>query len=417
MFTSYAQNFEDVILWRALKHVENGTYIDIGAQDPIVDSVSLGFYEHGWRGVHVEPVPQYAEKLRRARPDEDVIECVVGSEPGTKTFFSIPGSGLSTAEAENAYGHAAQGHTVERINVRCIPLSELLDSRSSTDIHWLKIDVEGMEKAVLDGWLPSAVRPWIVAIESTLPTSPEVNFSAWEPQLLALGYEYVYFDGLNRFYVHNTHQALKSHFGPGPNVFDGFALSGLASAPFCHKTVTQLVELRETLASRTAEAERQKALAADYLASLKAYTQVVTGLKERVSILQLENEWLHRPTGSWNPLLPLRLTVRVVRSNLSMTSARIFSPVRDITSSAVRRITNSRKLRNIARRGLQSFPAVTARLRTLVTRVGVQNSYRPSHAIAVTSVPPRSGQADTVTALLNSAAQWKAGKRINAQSS
>ena len=55
MFISYAQNFEDVILWRALKHVENGFYIDIGAQDPVIDSVSRGFYEKGWRGLHVEP--------------------------------------------------------------------------------------------------------------------------------------------------------------------------------------------------------------------------------------------------------------------------------------------------------------------------------------------------------------------------
>ena len=43
-FVSYAQNFEDVMLWRALKHVENGYYVDIGAQDPVFDSVSLAFY-------------------------------------------------------------------------------------------------------------------------------------------------------------------------------------------------------------------------------------------------------------------------------------------------------------------------------------------------------------------------------------
>ena len=48
--TSYAQNFEDVILWRALEHVERGFYIDIGAQDPVVDSVSLAFYERGLAG-------------------------------------------------------------------------------------------------------------------------------------------------------------------------------------------------------------------------------------------------------------------------------------------------------------------------------------------------------------------------------
>ena len=49
--TSYAQNFEDVILWHALKHIECGFYIDSRAQDPVRDSVSLAFYEKGWRGL------------------------------------------------------------------------------------------------------------------------------------------------------------------------------------------------------------------------------------------------------------------------------------------------------------------------------------------------------------------------------
>jgi hypothetical protein len=73
MFTSYAQNFEDVMLRRALQNVARGFYIDVGAQDPIVDSVSMGFYEEGWRGVHVEPVAAYAAKLRAQRPDEIVM--------------------------------------------------------------------------------------------------------------------------------------------------------------------------------------------------------------------------------------------------------------------------------------------------------------------------------------------------------
>jgi hypothetical protein len=39
-FVSYAQNYEDVMLYRALKGVERGFYIDVGAMDPIVDSVT-----------------------------------------------------------------------------------------------------------------------------------------------------------------------------------------------------------------------------------------------------------------------------------------------------------------------------------------------------------------------------------------
>ena len=56
----YAQTHEDVLLWRALHNVQHGFYIDIGAHDPTALSVTRAFYEHGWRGINVEPDPQYA---------------------------------------------------------------------------------------------------------------------------------------------------------------------------------------------------------------------------------------------------------------------------------------------------------------------------------------------------------------------
>ena len=52
---SYSQNFEDVMLWRALKDVENGFYIDVGANHPAIDSVTKLFYENGWSGINIEP--------------------------------------------------------------------------------------------------------------------------------------------------------------------------------------------------------------------------------------------------------------------------------------------------------------------------------------------------------------------------
>src|SRR6266478_2916687 len=112
MLVSYAQNFEDVMLWRALGHIEKGRYIDIGAQDPIVDSVSLMFYEHGWLGVHVEPAPRYAELLRQARPRETVIQAAVVARSGVVGFYEFPDTGLSTVDQEIAERHSRSGFDV-----------------------------------------------------------------------------------------------------------------------------------------------------------------------------------------------------------------------------------------------------------------------------------------------------------------
>jgi FkbM family methyltransferase len=261
MFVSYAQNFEDVMLRRALRHVARGFYIDIGAQDPLVDSVSLCFYEMGWRGLHVEPTAAFAAKLRAARPDEEVIEATVSAGGENCTFYEIPDTGLSTGSSTIAKQHARKGFEVRAKQVRCIRLSEILDRYQDREIHWLKIDVEGMEPEVIRSWQPSAVRPWIVVVESTVPRTSEQNFASWAPMLESLGYEFVYFDGLNRFYVHRSHLELKHSFASGPNVFDDFALSGAATAPFCRKLNTELSQLsaRNAELLRVIEAMRAEA--------------------------------------------------------------------------------------------------------------------------------------------------------------
>jgi len=96
-FLSYAQNFEDVMLWRALGHVSNGTYVDVGAQHPRIDSVSRAFYERGWRGVHVEPVPAFAQLLREDRPDKTVLQVALGEREGVLELNVFADTGLSTA--------------------------------------------------------------------------------------------------------------------------------------------------------------------------------------------------------------------------------------------------------------------------------------------------------------------------------
>lgn len=234
--TSYAQNFEDVMLWRALWHVGRGCYVDIGAQDPIIDSVSRAFHEHQWLGLHVEPTPHYADMLRNQRPGDTVIQAAVGNGPAVLRFFEIPNTGISTADASIAAEHRERGFDVHEITVVCITLSAVFEAFAQTEIHWLKIDVEGFEEQVLSSWEASTVRPWIVVIESTLPLTQIETHESWEPILIGYGYSPVYFDGLNRYYISDKHPELKAAFASPPNVFDGFSLNGTASATF-HKVI------------------------------------------------------------------------------------------------------------------------------------------------------------------------------------
>jgi FkbM family methyltransferase len=253
-FISYAQNFEDVMLWRALKHVQNGFYVDVGAQHPIIDSVSKAFYEHGWRGIHFEPVPKYAELLRNDRPDETVFQVALSETDGTLELNIFPDTGISTAVNAIAECHRIEhGIEYERMQVPVLTLKSALNSIKDRDVHWLKIDVEGFEEKVLKGWDSQILRPWIIVVEATMPNSSITNYEAWESIIISANYKFVYFDGLNRFYVAEEHSELNDSFLSPPNVFDGVRLSGFASSELCRGLLEGQKLMEDTLQSKIDE--------------------------------------------------------------------------------------------------------------------------------------------------------------------
>lgn len=261
VFTSYAQNFEDVVLWRALKHVPAGLYIDIGAQHPVLDSVSKAFYEHGWRGIHVEPVPHYAAMLREDRPDEQVLQVALSDREGLLELHVIDDSGLSTAVKAFAELHKNKhGFVHKTIQTPMLTMKTAFASLTGRDVHWLKIDVEGLEEQVLRGWDSKALRPWIIVIEATVPMSTELHYEGADRILIDSGYEFTYFDGLNRFYVAAEHRELAAALQIPPNVFDEAELSGL-SGKWCKGAVarvrTQMQGALHQISVRCEQAEGQ----------------------------------------------------------------------------------------------------------------------------------------------------------------
>ncbi len=220
-FVSYAQNFEDVLLWRLLHDVGQGQYLDIGAQDPVFDSVSLAFYNAGWRGLHVEPTPAYAARLREARPDETVVEAAITSSAGPIEFYEIPETGLSTGKAEIAERHRESGFEKRTILVPCMRLDSLFETLSG-NVHWMKVDVEGMEAEVLKSWGDHPLRPWVLLIEATFPNTQEHCEHLWIDEVRKRGYREAHFDGLSRYFIHDDHDELVGRLEAPVNLFDAF---------------------------------------------------------------------------------------------------------------------------------------------------------------------------------------------------
>ncbi|CAM2176620.1 Methyltransferase FkbM [Paraburkholderia sacchari] len=224
-FVSYAQNFEDVLLWRALTKVERGFYIDVGAAEPFADSVTAAFYKRGWRGINIEPMSGPYRRLVEARPEDINLNIAVENKRTAARYFSVDGgNGISTGVKSLANTYRDANWDVSEITVNVTPLRDVCEKYvGDRPVHFLKVDVEGNEREVLASADFKRFRPWIIVVEATVPNSPTPSHQDWEALLLDAAYRFVYFDGLNRFYLaEEKYDDLITAFSAPPNWFDGF---------------------------------------------------------------------------------------------------------------------------------------------------------------------------------------------------
>jgi FkbM family methyltransferase len=355
LFISHAKNLEDVLLWRALKHVQQGSYIDIGAHDPDVDSVSKAFHAAKWHGLHVEPVPSAAAKLRTHRPGDTVIEAIVTLPHENAEIFVFPDSSLTTTNEKMAQFHLGQGQKAERVPVGAVALEELM-SVALQPVHWLKIDAQGDEGVVLESWGASPVRPWVLVIKSNYPLLTSGR-EQWEPALARRGYKHALFDGISHFYFHESHPELQSSFQSGPNALDGFTLSGTATNLFTANITRQSEGLLQSLQKRVelAESRLKRVEAANTLLE-RQYADICS-------------------STSWRVTVPLRLGVKAMRQpvraarSLARRATRIPGLIKRVGAGLARRLARHQGLKRVVRRMVDAYPPLGRWTRKLIQHV------------------------------------------------
>lgn len=221
---SYAYNREDVLLDRLFKDRDRGFFIDVGAGHPTTGSLTRHFYDKGWRGINLEPTGFLLASLEKVRPEDLNLQVALSDEAGSVDFheFDELHWGLSTLDREQAERHAATGLSYQSRPIRVATLAEICQEHVTGEIDFVSIDVEGHERAVVVGADWKKWRPRAVVIESTQPTTEIASHQEWEPILIASGYLFAYFDGLNRYYVRAEDEALLESFKIPVNQFDLF---------------------------------------------------------------------------------------------------------------------------------------------------------------------------------------------------
>jgi FkbM family methyltransferase len=227
---SYAQNFEDVMLARCFPG-PTGFYVDVGANDPDIDSVTRVFYERGWSGINIEPIAANFARLKKRRPRDLNLHLAAGDADGAITFYEIgQWHGYSTIDAAIAAQHRRDGLEIIEQTTPLRRLASILDEHArGKTIDFLSVDVEGAELSVLAGADLDRNRPKIILAESRLPVTVNMVDRFFEvPDRTAdylkflepFSYLLAYRDGLNAFFVAEEHKDLARHFFFPPGIAD-----------------------------------------------------------------------------------------------------------------------------------------------------------------------------------------------------
>jgi FkbM family methyltransferase len=202
------------------KDQKTGFYVDVGANDPDRNSVTKYFYLAGWRGINIEPIPAFLQKLNQSRPEDTNEGVAISDKPGYLTLYKgtmdnrVNASGLSTLDPEIAASHRAKGFEFTEIKVPVTTLNAVLDehAKNKPEITFLNVDVEGLEKQVLSSIDFTRYHPRVVMAEATAPLTEKATYQTWESILIDNGYIFAMYDGLNRYYVHSSQESLLPKF-------------------------------------------------------------------------------------------------------------------------------------------------------------------------------------------------------------
>jgi hypothetical protein len=172
--SSYAQAGEDMIaayfFWRF--KIQDISYLDVGAWDPIEINNTYYFYQLGHRGVLVEPNVDLSEKLRAVRPRDTTLVAGIGfGKPSIADYYVMSNPSWSTFDkGEAEHQVKATGGKITIKEVRRMPLLDINDvmaehfgGRAPT---YVSIDAEGLHLAILKSIDFARFRPALICVET-----------------------------------------------------------------------------------------------------------------------------------------------------------------------------------------------------------------------------------------------------------
>lgn len=168
VLNSYSQFNEDLLVDLLFLFKKKGLYLDIGANDPKINSNTKRFYDRGWSGINVEPGPNIFEKLNASRPRDVNLNIGIGPAKGSLTFYQVVGDPTLSSFKEDVAEKMAKkfGLNISGIPIEVMTLVDIFELYvKGRQVDFISIDTEGLDLEVLQSNDWNRFRPSIVIAE------------------------------------------------------------------------------------------------------------------------------------------------------------------------------------------------------------------------------------------------------------
>jgi FkbM family methyltransferase len=155
----YSQFGQDKFIYEnVFNKKSNGFFLDIGASEPVDQNNTYFFEKLGWKGIVIEPRKEDFNRLKNER--SCICENVaITSKREIRKFLQIdgPSKGLSGILEGYDINHIVRivrelfqfGGGMELVDIECLPISDLLEKYSVSEVDYMSLDVEGMELPII----------------------------------------------------------------------------------------------------------------------------------------------------------------------------------------------------------------------------------------------------------------------------
>ena len=190
----YAEFAEDVMVYRILKKIKKGFYVDIGAYHPYKGSLTYNLYSRKWNGMNLDISKSSIDLFNIARPSDININCAVSEFNGETYYYEN-----SPINQQNSL--IPQDDNQKKIKIQSYKLSEILKMQNINSVDYINIDTEGNELEVLMGIDFDKINPTLFTIEDN---SFDLNNEIKKKKIIFLkekNYELINIIGVTMFFV------------------------------------------------------------------------------------------------------------------------------------------------------------------------------------------------------------------------